>query len=321
MTAALRSQPQFAFVLALIMILLAACGAGSVAPPTAAPAPLNPVALAAGEKLRVVATTSIIGDVARQVGGDHIDLAILIAAGQDPHSYEPVAADTGAIEAAHVVFVNGLDLEESLLSILESVQGRVPVVAVSDGVDLIPLADAGGFDPHVWQDPSNVMIWADNIARALSALDPASAPIYAANANAYRAKLDALDKDITRRLSVIPADRRKLVTNHDALAYFARRYDLRLIGTVYRGADNVAEPSAGQMADLIKTIQAENANAIFVENTISPALAETIAAEVGRPIKILALYSDALDTPGAPGDTYIGMMRANAAIIVEGLSR
>ena len=300
---------------------LAACGAGNIATP-AANAPLKPAMLTGGQTLRVVATTSIIGDVVHNIGGDDIDLTIIIQAGQDPHSYEPVAADTRTLETAHLIFANGHDLEESLRPMLAATRANVPVVEVSDGVDLIRLPDTQsglGYDPHTWQDPTNVIVWADNIRKALAARDPAHAAGYTERASDYQRQLTQLDIDLKQKLAAIPDGQRKLVTNHDALAYFARRYQLRLIGTVYLGADNVAEPSAGQMADLVKTIRAEQVHAIFVETTVSPALAQTIAEEVGYPVKILTLYTDALDKPGTPGDSYIGMMRANAVTIVSGL--
>ncbi len=315
----------------IVALLLSACAASAATSsddemtlPT-----LEPAVLAEGEKVRVVATTSIIGDVVAQVGGEHIDLTVIMAPGQDPHSYQPVARDLARIEQAHVVFVNGLDLEEGLLAMVETVAQAAPLVPVSAGVEVIAGGDeehaadeheehAAG-DPHTWMDPHNVMIWAENIATALAALDAAHAEDYRANAEAYQEELRALDAYIREQVALIPPERRKLVTNHEALAYFARRYGFEVIGTVYLGASQLAEPSAGDIAQLVETIRAEDVPAIFVETTVSDTLARAIAREVGREIGVYTLYTGSLGPPGSGADTYIGMMRANIETIVTAL--
>lgn len=315
-------------------LLFTACTAGTpvsadddMALPT-----LEPVALAEGEKLRVVATTSIIGDVVAQVGGTHIDLTVLIAPGQDPHSYQPVARDLAQVERAHVVFVNGLGLEEGLLPAVKTVAHAAPLVPVSAGVEVLAGSEHaheheeeegehehGEGDPHTWMDPHNVILWAENIAAALTALDPAHAEDYRANAEAYQDELRTLDAYIREQVGRIPPERRKLVTNHEALAYFAQRYGFEVVGTVYLGASQLAEPSAGEMAQLVETIRAEGVPAIFVETTVNDALARAIAREVGQEIGIYTLYTGSLGPPGSPADTYIGMMRANIETIVAAL--
>lgn len=319
----MRFSTLWRLVALIAALLLSACAAGAATPsddggslPT-----LEPAALAEGEKVRVVATTSIIGDVVAQVGGDHIDLTVLIAPGQDPHSYQPVARDLAHVEQAHVVFINGLDLEEGLLAAVGTVAQTAPLVPVSAGVEVIAGGDeehAAG-DPHTWMDPHNVMIWAGNIAAALAALDPAHAEDYRANAEAYQGELRALDAYIREQVALIPPERRKLATNHEALAYFARRYGFEVIGTVYLGASQLAEPSAGDMARLVETIRAEDVPAIFVETTVSDALARAIAREVGREIGVYTLYTGSLGPPDSGADTYIGMMRANIETIVAAL--
>jgi ABC-type Zn uptake system ZnuABC Zn-binding protein ZnuA len=269
-----------------------------------------------------VATTSIIGDVVRQVGGDALDLTVLMEAGQDPHTYEPVPEDIRRVENAQIVFSNGFDLEENLIAVLDAQQAKVRIVPVSSSLpDLIKTgqSDHSGVDPHVWQDPANVKLWADTISHELASLDPANRTLFESRAEAYKKQLDSLDAELSAQAASIPADRRKLVTNHDALAYFARRYGFKIIGTVYVGASEVAEPSTGAMAELVGTIKAEQVPAIFVETTVSDQLARVIAQEVGHGVKVLRLYTDSLGPPGSGADTYVGMMRTNMDMILQGL--
>ncbi len=295
---------------------------------------LSPAERPAGDPLQVVATTSIIGDVVANVGSDRIHLEVLIPSGQDPHSYEPSASDLALLREADVLYVNGLHFEEGLEPVLDMLGGSPAVVPVSAGVDIIfPVEDEdhqseeGGDldhtheygDPHTWQDPRNVMIWVANVAETLAALDPDGATSYRANAAAYRRELESLDAHIREQVARIPPEHRRLVTNHDALAYFARAYGFEVVDTIYIGAAEVAEPSAGQMAQLIDVLRAEGIRAIFVETTIDAELAGTIAAELGPDIRVLTLYTDSLGAPGSGAETYVDMMRANAAQLVIGL--
>jgi ABC-type Zn uptake system ZnuABC Zn-binding protein ZnuA len=293
--------------------------------------PIEPLPLTS-DRLRVVATTSILGDVVGQIGGDAIALTTLIGPGQDPHSYQATAQDMVAIEEAHIVFVVGLGLEEALLGTIEST-ATGPIAPVSAGIE--PISPAGeehdqeegdhahvAYDPHVWMDPNNVIIWTQNIRDVLSAADPANAAVYAANADAYITELEALDAAIREQLAQIPEANRKLVTDHFAFSYFAEEYGLQIVGAVIPGATTTAEPSAGDMADLVTLIQEEHVPAIFVGTSASERLqqlAELIAEEAGRDVQVLLLYSGSLDVPGQPGDTYIGMMRYDVDTIVQGL--
>jgi ABC-type Zn uptake system ZnuABC Zn-binding protein ZnuA len=287
-----------------------------------------PATLDAGEKLRVVATTNIVGDVVAQVGGDAIDLTALMGPGQDPHSFEPAARDLSTIETAHVVFTNGLGLEESLEETVEAVADGVPVVPVSAGVEVMALTggdahdqhDGGVADPHTWMDPHNVMIWTENVAAVLGALDPANAETYADNATAYVEELAALDAYIAAQADRIPPAEHKLVTNHESLGYFARRYGFEVVGTVYVGASQLAEPAAGDLAALIDTLKSEEVRAIFVETTVSEELAAVVADEVGYEVRVYTLYTGSLGEPGSGADSYLGMMRANIDTIVAGLA-
>jgi ABC-type Zn uptake system ZnuABC Zn-binding protein ZnuA len=288
----------------------------------------------AGRKLRVVATTTIIGDVVAQVGGDAITLTTLLGSGQDPHSYEPSASDLTAVADADVIFVNGWDLEEGLVRSLENVSGGTPLLPVS--AHITPLAFTGeheaaaggeaehghsGADPHVWSDPYQVQQWVENIQQVLSDLDPANAAIYEGNAAAYQAELASLMAYVAEQVATIPADRRKLVTNHESLGYFAARYGFAVIGTVIPGASTLAEPSASSLADLVGKMAVEEVCTIFVENIANEQLARAAAAELDhcQQVQVVALYTDAIGLAGSGADSYIGMMRANVDALVSGL--
>ncbi len=313
--------------LPLLLITLVACGGTGDAPSVSETIPtLTPANLEPGEKLRVVATTSIIGDVVAQVGGDAIDLIILIAPGIDPHGYEPAPQDIVQIEGAHVVFSNGLGLEQGLLDTIRVAGKTAPLVPVSAGVEVIESPGIHGgdqphaaADPHTWMDPHNVVIWVENISAVLSQLDPPHAQDYASRAVTYTKQLKALDAYIQEQVDRIPLQNRKLVTNHEALGYFARRYGFEVLGAVYIGASTLSEPTAGDMAQLLDLIKAEGVRAIFVETTASDKLAQAIAKEAGYEIAVYTLYTGSLGEPGSGADSYIGMMRANIDTIVAGL--
>jgi len=287
-----------------------------------APLPLPAVAAVPGDgPLRVVVTTSIIGDIAGRVGGEAIALTTLMAAGQDPHSYQPAAADLAAAADADLIFVNGWGLEEGLIADLDAA-GDAPLVPVSAGIAPRPSsADAHAADPHVWQDVANVMQWVDNIAAMLSAARPADADAFAANADALRAELAVLDDDIRAATAAIPAARRVLVTNHDTLAYFAAAYDFRVLGSVIPGASTLAEATAANLAALADAMNAAGVCSLFVETTAADQLARALSEELDGcdTVRVLSLYSDALGPPGSGADSYAGMMRANVATIVAAL--
>jgi ABC-type Zn uptake system ZnuABC Zn-binding protein ZnuA len=308
---------------------------------------LSPIALAAGEKLRVVATTSIIGDVVAQVGGEAIELTVLMGAGQDPHSYAPSAAQLTAVARAHVIFVNGWDLEERLLRDLENIaEGLAPLIPVSAYVEPLEYGadghlhhdddhaheddddhaheddhDHGPIDPHTWFDVRSVVQWVDNILHALEDLDPANEELYEANAEAYIAELRALDEYIRDQVRPIPQENRKLVTSHDSLGYFGRAYGFEIIGTLIPGLSTMAEPSASDLAALIREMREEGVCAIFVETIASDRLGQVVAGELTgcANVQVATLYTGALDEPGSGADSYIGMMRANVDTIVSAL--
>lgn len=278
---------------------------------------LVPVELAEGERLRVVATTNIVGDVVARIGGDRIDLTVLMAPGMDPHTYEPLPASVAAVSDAHVVFVNGLGLEEFLDELIENAGGDRPVVPLSAGVlALQSQAHAGEADPHVWFDVYNVMIWVDNIEAALVALDPANGEAYMTNTEAYRAELEALDKWIIEQVATVPETNRKLVTNHPTFGYFARQYGFEQVGAVYPVSPS-AQPSAQDIALLEEAIRRYGVPAVFAESTVNPALAKQVARDTG--VTLVPLYTDSLGLPGSGVESYVELMHYDVKAIVEAL--
>jgi zinc/manganese transport system substrate-binding protein/manganese/iron transport system substrate-binding protein len=291
---------------------------------------LDPASLSGEERLQVVATNSIIGDVVAQVGGDATALTTLMGPGQDPHSYQPSTGDLTRVARADVIFVNGYRLEEGLLDDLANVAPDVPLVPVSAAIEPLPFGGHEGdedegdraVDPHTWLDPRLVEQWVHNIERALQDLDPARGEIYQANARAYLAQLAELIAYADEQMARLPEDRRKLVTNHDALTYFARRYDLEIIGSVIPSASTLSEPSARHLAQLVQKMEEEGVCTIFTETTVSSQLATAATAELDKcdEVRVLPLYSGALGPAGSEADSYIGMMRTNVDTIVTGLS-
>jgi ABC-type Zn uptake system ZnuABC Zn-binding protein ZnuA len=293
---------------------------------------LTPVQLAGGEKLRVVATTSIIGDIVGRIGGDAIELTVLMGPDVDPHSYQASAAELTAVADAHVIFINGWDLEEGLIRDLENIGEGVPMVPVSAYIDPLEFDDDHGhsqddghdhdIDPHTWFNPHLVEQWVENIEHALHDLDPANEELYEANAEAYLVELEELIEYFETRLAEIPAERRKLVTNHDTFGHFARAYGFSIVGTIIPSVSTVAEPSARDLAQLVDAMEAEGVCTIFTETVANERLAQAVAAELSgcAEVQILRLFTDALGGPGSGAETYLDMMRVNIDTIVAGLT-
>ncbi len=270
-------------------------------------------------KLNVVATNSILGDVVKHIGGELVNLTTLIPPKTDPHSFEPAPQDAARVAEADVIFVNGLNLEEFMQSLLSNAESHGMVITVSDGIQTIAgeeeeFADA---DPHVWMNPMNVKIWADNIAEALAAADPANADVYRANAGAYKIQLDELDTWAKEQIGQIPAEQRLLLTDHDALGYFLDQYGFQFVGAVIPSTSTSSEPSAGELADLEQAIQQYGVKAIFVGISVNPALAERVAADTG--VRLIPIYTEALSDASGPAATYLDMMRYDVEAIVAAL--
>jgi zinc/manganese transport system substrate-binding protein len=284
----------------------------------------------AGQPLPVVASTSVIGDLVHNVGGDAIQLTTLIGPGVDAHTFDPAPADLVTLDHAAVVFENGLGLEPWLDQFFESTQPAGKRVVVTEGIEPLPAGAEGAestdehaqgaSDPHVWHDVANAIVMVENIRQALDDADPAHAATYDANAAAYMAELQALDSWVREQVATLPPERRKLVTNHDTLAYFANAYGFEILGTALGSiSTEVGDPSAQKIVALVGEIDSAGVCAIFAENVANPDLMDSIAAEAGV---VLAppLYTDALGPPDSPGGTYVGMMRSNVTTIVEALN-
>jgi zinc/manganese transport system substrate-binding protein len=280
---------------------------------------LGPGSSAAADRVKVVATTVQISALTTAVAGDLVELKGLIPAGVDPHEFEPTASDLVAIEGATLVLRHGIGLDDWLDRTLKASK-RATVVTVTRGVRLQKGEEEGKVvdDPHVWHDPANAKKLVDNIAAALLRVDPAHQTTYETQAAAYKTRLDEARTQVQTILNEIPSAGRKLVTNHDALGYFAKAFGLRIVGAVIPSVSTQAEPSAGETARLLQTIRREKVKAIFAESNVNPKLAQTLAKEAG--VKIVAdLYGDSLGPAGSGAETVEGMWLANARKIADAL--
>jgi manganese/iron transport system substrate-binding protein len=271
--------------------------------------------------LRVVATTTLVGDVIRNIGGEAIQLSVLLPVGSDPHSFQPTPQDAARLADADVVFINGAGLETFMQTLLQNSGSQAKVVDLSAGITLLQGGvhdkESATGDPHVWTDPNNVMVWVQNAQQALSQLDPANASVYQANASAYNKQMVELDAWIQQQVSLVPAERRKLVMDHEILGYFAQRYGFEQVGAVIPGFNTLSEPSAQELAALEDAIHSLGVPAIFVSFDVSPALAQRVANDTN--IKLVYIYSGSLSQPGGPADTYVNFTRYNVTAIVEAL--
>jgi zinc/manganese transport system substrate-binding protein len=270
-------------------------------------------------KVRVVATTVQITALTRDVGRDLVDVKGLVPAGADPHEFEPTARDLVALEAADLILRHGIGLDDWLDRTLKAGK-RAKLVTVTTGVRLRRDQEGGKVvdDPHIWHDPANAKTMVDNIAAALDRADSANKAAYDANAAAYKTKLDAAAAQVRTILGEVPPAHRKLVTNHEALGYFAQAFGVKIVGAVIPSVSTQAEPSAGDVAKLLETIKREKVKAIFAESNVNPKLATALAKEAG--VKIVDdLYGDSLGQPGSGADTVDGMWLANARKIADAL--
>ncbi len=331
-------------IILLSLPLLAAACAGSLGGDASPSAEvriegLEPADLGTGEALRVVATTTLVGDVVARVGGEGVELTVLLPVGADPHAYSPTPQDMRQVQDAHVVFINGLGLEEALLGELTTAAPDTPVVSLSEGIEPRRQAGAEGdhpvaeaetepdpssqahpsaVDPHVWFDPRNVQIWARNAADALAALDPNRTDEVQARARSYSGALEELDSWIQDQVSSIPEANRELVTDHLMFGYFSEHYGFEMIGAVIPAYSSLAEPSARSLAELERLVAEREVKAVFVGIGANPALAERISEDLG--VRLVPLYVGSLSEPGGPAGTYLEFMRFDVGRIVEALS-
>jgi zinc/manganese transport system substrate-binding protein len=289
----------------------------------------------AADKIKVVTTFTILGDMLKNVGGEHIALTTLVGPDGDAHVYEPTPADARALAQADLVVVNGLGFEGWIDRLVKASGYKRQVVVASDGISALKAEEDHGhgnahpheekgkddhhdeLDPHAWQDLTSGRLYVANIARALAAADPAHADNYRRRADVYGHEMAALDLDIRSRIDAIPVDRRKIITSHDAFRYFGRAYGIDFHAPV--GLSTESEPSAGEVAALVRQMREEKIRALFVENITDPRMVQQLAREA-RAVIGGTLYSDSLSGPTGPASTYLDMFRHNVAEIVRALS-
>ena len=265
---------------------------------------------AVAEKLKVVATFSILADMTARVGGDRIALTTLVAPEADAHVFEPTPADARSVASADVVFVNGLGFEGWMERLIQASGYKGPLVVASRGVQWRTMDEDGQTvtDPHAWQDLRNGRLYVENVAAGLAAADPQGAEAYRAAAAAYAAELAAKDKWVRDELAAVPNEQRKIITSHDAFQYFGAAYGVTFLAPV--GISTEDEPSAAGMAQLVRQMRTEGVKVVFFENMTSPKLIETLANEAGARVGG-TLYADALSPSGGPADTYLKMFDNN----------
>jgi len=273
-----------------------------------------------GNNLKILATESFLGDIAQNVAGERIKVDTLLPVTADPHEYQPTPNDLTQIANCQVLIVNGLGYETWLQKTLDNTGGtRLEIVATRG---LKPNPDPSGEhvdgDPHMWMNPLNVIHYVENIRDGLSQVDPAGKDIYAKNADAYIARVKDLDKWVKDQVIQLPPEKRQLVTNHDALGYFANAYGFKVIGAVIPSVTTDASPSAQQMTSLINTIKSSGAPAIFLDVGENQNLAQQIAAETGARI-ITDLYVETISAPVGPAPTYIDMIKHDVTQIISAL--
>lgn len=273
------------------------------------------------DRMNVVATFSILGDLVKNVGGDRVEVSTLVGPNGDVHVYLPTPGDARKLAAAKVVFVNGLGLEGWVTRLISASSTKASIVIASEGIKPRKMKDEHDTgdvpDAHAWQSVANAKIYVANIRDGLIALDPAGKASYDANATAYLGKLDELEKQVAVAIAKIPVDRRKIITTHDAFGYFSDAYGMTFIAP--EGVSTDAEPSAKDLAKIITQIKMQKIPAVFMENITDPRLMEEIARETGATIGG-TLYSDALSDPSGPAGTYIEMMRHNGSEFSKALT-
>ena len=295
-------------VLAAVTVVATACGSSSTA----------------DGRPRIVVTTTILGDLVRSVVGDAADVEVLMPPGADPHDYEPSAAQAAHLRRAALIVENGLGLESRVQPAIDAAErDGVPVLVIGDELDPMPLTDDPDVpDPHVWLDPDRMAraaeIVALEVAQVLHADDPAAQELHD-NARAYAIAAKAAAAEAERLLATIPADQRVLITNHDALGYFARRFGLRVEGVVIPGGTTLAEPSAADLARLADVLRASGVHAIFSESTTSSKLPASVARAAGGDVRVIDLVTDTLGRPGTADATYAGLITELAQRIARGL--
>ena len=271
------------------------------------------------DKLKAVASISIIGNLVEIVGGDRVDVSSLVGPNSDAHVFSPTPSDAKTLGAAKAVFINGMGLEGWITRLIAAAGTKATPVVVSAGVTPRQAEEGGHhtIDPHAWQSVANVKIYVANIRNGLKKADPAGAATYDANAKAYLSKLDELEREVRETIGKIPPDRRKIITTHDAFGYFGQAYGVQFIAPLGVSADS--EPSARDVARIIAQVKRQKIPAVFMENISDPRMMQQIARETGARIGG-TLYSDALSDAGGAAATYLDMMHNNLRELAKALA-
>jgi zinc/manganese transport system substrate-binding protein len=274
--------------------------------------PAVPVAAQAQDRLKVVATFSILGNLATKVGGDRVEVTVFVGPDTDAHTYQPKPTDIRALAAAKVLVSNGLGFEGWIDRLADAAAFKGIRIVASDGAATLPN------DPHCWQDVACARRYVANIAAGFASADPPNAAFYRERAQAYDGRLAALDGWIRRQIATVPEDRRKAISGHASFLYFARAYGVQFESP--RGYNTDSDPSARDMANLIRQVRAQKIRALFIENMTNPVLIDEIAKDAGATVGP-RLYSDALSAPDGPASTYEAMMHHNVEALAAGMSR
>jgi zinc/manganese transport system substrate-binding protein len=284
----------------------------------------------AAEPIPVVASFSILGDLVKVVGGDRVALTTLVGPDADAHAFEPKPSDAKTLLASKLLVINGMHFEPWADKLAKSANFKGDIVVASKGVKPRAMpeeeehehqaSEKGGHhhetDPHAWQNPNNVILYVRNIAAGLAKADASGAATYKANAEAYVKELQALDASISAQLATIPAAKRKVITSHDAFGYFAAQYKVKFLAP--EGVSTDVEPSAKEVAQLVRQIKREKIRAIFIENMSNKKMLDQLSKDAGATVGG-TLYSDALSAPDQPGASYLKMMNHNLAQLVAGM--
>lgn len=268
--------------------------------------------------LTIVATFSVLGDMVREVGGDRIDLKVLVGPDGDAHTFEPSPSDAKTVAGADLIILNGLDFEPWLTKLAASSETKAGLITASSGVKPRGMDEDGRtvLDPHAWQNLANGAIYVRNIAEALAKADPADAAVFHENAAKFTKRIAELDAWTRAEIGAVPAGKRKVITTHDAFGYFGAAYGVTFLAP--EGLSTDAEPSAGALARLIDQIKREEIRALFIENMSDPRLIQTISRETGAKMGG-ELYSDALSEPDGGAPTYPAMFRNNVPKLVAAM--
>ncbi|ANN79218.1 metal ABC transporter solute-binding protein, Zn/Mn family [Bordetella flabilis] len=281
---------------------------------------LGAVNPAAARTLNVVASFSVLADVVKNVGGDHVAVRSLVPPNGDPHDFEPSPTDARAVGQAAVTFISGEGLETWFQRLTKAAGASIPPVVVSEGIQTHTFEEDGRTltDPHVWNSIPNVLVWIDNIEKALAKADPDDAAAFRKNAAAYKERLTALDASIRAEIAAVPVQERKVLTSHDAFGYYGKEYGVQFLAP--QGLSTETEASAADVAKLIDQIKADRVRTYFIENSNDPRLVRQIAQATGaKPGG--ELYPEALSESNGPVPTYEQLMRFNTDQIVKAISR